>query len=320
MIRLFELFAGIGAIRKAFINTGIPYQSVGISEIDKFAIQSYNSLYGETENFGDITKIDVSTLPDFDMLVYGFPCQDISIAGAQKGLEEDSGTRSSLLWSAVHIIRIKRPKYLLMENVKNLIGPTHKANFLKYLEVLKELGYNSNYGILNANHFDIPQNRERVICVSVLGENAPSLPVGNLTTKTIYDIIDNVIPEKYFMNKPFIPCAPTNNKASGLIQVGNLDMKATDSIKRVYSKNGTCPTLTTMGGGHREPKILEDDGRVRKLTPSECWKLMGFSNEDFGKVSYLSNAQLYKQAGNSICVSVLEAVLNSWFKTEKSET
>ena len=122
------------------------------------------------------------------------------------------------------------------------------------------------------------------------------------------------------MNKPFIPCAPTNNKASGLIQVGNLDMKATDSIKRVYSKNGTCPTLTTMGGGHREPKILEDDGRVRKLTPSECWKLMGFSDEDFDKVSYLSNAQLYKQAGNSICVSVLEAVLNSWFKTEKSET
>lgn len=313
MIRIFEPFAGIGAVRKALINTGISFQSVGISEIDKFAIQSYNSLYGETENFGDITKMDIASLPDFDFMVFGFPCQDISIAGAQRGLEEDSGTRSSLLWCAVRIIREKRPKYLLMENVKNLVGATHKANFLKYLDILKELGYNSTYKVLNANHFGVPQNRERVVCVSVLNDIAPELSEGTMTSLSIRDIADSEVSEKYYLDKPFIPRAPSNS-ASGLIQVGNLDIKGTDIIKRVYSKDGICPTLTTMGGGNREPKILEDDGRVRKLTPSECWKLMGFAPSDFEKVSYLSNTQLYKQAGNSICVPMLESVLRDLFE------
>lgn len=317
MIRVLELFAGIGAVRKALQNQNIDFEIVGISEIDKYAVQSYTQLYGETQNFGDITKIDINTLPDFDLLVYGFPCQDISVAGDQKGLDENSGTRSSLLWSAVNIIRKKRPKYLIMENVKNLVGKTHKKNFEKYLKVLEELGYSSSYKILNANHFGIPQNRERVICVSVLDETAPILSEGLITNKVIRDITEDEIEEKYFMDKPFIPHAPTFNKESGLICVGDLDMKATESIKRVYSKDGTCPTLTTMGGGHREPKILEDDGRVRKLTPKECWRLMGFSDNDFEKVKNLSNTQLYKQAGNSICVPVMESVLRDLLKREE---
>lgn len=316
MIRVLELFAGIGAVRKALQNQSIDFEVVGISEIDKYAVQSYIQLYGETRNFGDITKIDINTLPDFDLLVYGFPCQDISVAGEQKGLDENSGTRSSLLWSAVNIIRKKKPKYLIMENVKNLVGKTHKKNFEKYLKVLEELGYNSSYKILNANHFNVPQNRERVICISVLGETAPTLSEGIITTKVIRDIIEDKIEEKYFMDKPFISHIPTSNKKSGLVCVGELDMKATNSIKRVYSKDGTCPTLTTMGGGHREPKILEDDGRVRKLTPKECWRLMGFSDEDFEKVRNLSNTQLYKQAGNSICVPVMESVLKDLLKRD----
>lgn len=316
MIRVLELFAGIGAVRKALQNQNIDFEVVGISEIDKYAVQSYMQLYGETRNFGDITKIDINTLPDFDLLVYGFPCQDISVAGEQKGLDENSGTRSSLLWSAVNIIRKKKPKYLIMENVKNLVGKTHKKNFEKYLKVLEELGYSSSYKILNANHFNVPQNRERVICISVLGETAPTLSEGIITTKVIRDIIEDKIEEKYFMDKPFISHIPTSNKESGLVCVGELDMKATESIKRVYSKDGTCPTLTTMGGGHREPKILEDDGRVRKLTPKECWRLMGFSDEDFEKVRNLSNTQLYKQAGNSICVPVMESVLKDLLKRD----
>lgn len=308
MIKVLELFSGIGAVRKALINTNISHDIVGISEIDKYAIQSYNRLYGDTKNFGDITNLNKEELPDFDFMVYGFPCQDISLAGAQEGLDEGSGTRSSLLWNAVDIIRKKRPKFLLMENVKNLLGKTHRANFDKYLTILKDFGYSNSFKVLNANHFNIPQNRERVICVSVLNSDAPTLKEGKFTNKKIRDIVEDFIDEKYFMNKPFILCAPTKGE-SGLIQVGNLDMKATESIKRVYSKDGLCPTLTTMGGGHREPKILEDDGRVRKLTPRECWRLMGFTDNDFDKVNPLSNTQLYKQAGNSICVPVLESVL-----------
>jgi len=313
MIKVLELFAGIGAVRKALINANIEHEIIGISEIDKYAIQSYNALYGETKNYGNIVEIDPNTLPDFDLLVFGFPCQDISLAGAQNGLDESSGTRSSLLWNAVNIIRHKKPKFLLMENVKNLVGKKHKQNFEKYLLILKELGYNSTYKILNANHFDVPQNRERIICVSTLNKTPISLSEGKMTTKTINDIVDKEIDEKYFMNKPFELREPSFNKNSGLIQVATLEMKATESIKRVYSKNGLCPTLTTMGGGHREPKIL-DNGRVRKLTPSECWKLMGFTDEDFSKVNFLSNTQLYKQAGNSICVPMLESVLKDLIK------
>lgn len=313
MIKVLELFAGIGAVRKALINTSIEHEIIGISEIDKYAIQSYIALYGETKNYGDITQINPELLPDFDLLVFGFPCQDISLAGAQEGLDENSGTRSSLLWTAVNIIRHKKPKFLLMENVKNLVGTKHKKNFEKYLMILKELGYNSTYKILNANHFDVPQNRERVVCISVFNENPKKLNEGVMTSKTIKDILDKKVEEKYFMNKPFILREPSFNKNTGLIQVATLEMKATESIKRVYSKNGLCPTLTTMGGGHREPKILDGD-RVRKLTPRECWKLMGFTEEDFEKVNFLSNTQLYKQAGNSICVPMLESVLNDLIK------
>ena len=310
-IKLFELFAGIGAIRKAFINSQIPFECVGISEIDKFAIQSYNALYGETKNYGDISKIDSSILPDFNFLSFGFPCQDISIAGKQAGLTEDSDTRSSLLWQAMRLIKGRRPKFLLMENVKNLIGPTHKANFQLYLKQLENLGYHTVWAVLNANHFEIPQNRERVICFSILNEYPNDLPKGNLTNLTIRDIITLEVDPKYYMDKPYIAGNYEKNKNTGLWQAGNLDFKANDAIKRVYHLDGCCPTLTTMQGGHREPKILTDTGLVRKLTPLECWKLMGFTETDFNKVSFESNAQLYKQIGNSICVNMLTAVLLS---------
>ena len=312
MIKIFELFAGIGAIRKAFIDSHISFEVIGISEIDKFAIQSYNSLYGETKNYGDISKIESSNLPDFDMLIFGFPCQDISIAGKQNGLDENSGTRSSLLWQALRIIREKKPTYLLMENVKNLIGPTHKQNFEKYLNYLRELGYKSSYGILNLNNFGIPQNRERLFCFSSL-VNDPKIPEGKLTNKCLREFLESTVDRKYYMNKRFIFEDKGKNQKSGLHQIGNLEMKATDSIKRVYAIDGMCPTLTTMQGGHREPKIL-DNGEVRKLTPRECWRLMGFTDDDFDKVSYLSNAQLYKQIGNSIGVPVLVAILKENFK------
>lgn len=307
-MKVCELFSGIGAPRKALINIGANFETVAISEIDKFAIQSYGLLYGETPNLGDITKIDMELFPSCDLLVYGFPCQDVSMAGRQAGLDEGSNTRSSLLWNCFYFIKKVKPKYLLLENVRNLVGATHKKNFEKYLAQLSELGYNSTWAILNTNHFELPQNRERVFCLSVLGEEPPKLPMGIMTEKSIRSICEGNPEEKYYMDKPFIPITPTYNPQSGLIQVGNIDMKANDATKRVYSKDGMCPTLTTMGGGHREPKILEDDGRVRKLTPRECWKLMGFTDEDFEKVSKLSNTQLYKQAGNSIGVSVLEEI------------
>lgn len=127
MLKVFESFAGIGTQRMGLERAGIDHEVVGICEIDKFAIESYQAIHGETKNYGDISKIDPKDLPDFDLFTYSFPCQDISMAGKQKGFDKDSGTRSSLLWECERIIEAKRPKYLLMENVKALTFKKNKG-------------------------------------------------------------------------------------------------------------------------------------------------------------------------------------------------
>lgn len=315
MIKVIELFAGVGSQIQALKNIGVDAQTVAISEIDNYAIEAYKHLHGDVLNLGDVSKIVTDDIPDCDLLTYSFPCQDISVAGLQAGLDENSQTRSSLLWECEKIIKAKLPKYLLMENVKNLVGNTHKHNFEKWLKVLEGYGYTNYWKVLNANHFGIPQNRERVFCVSIRGEHTPFVfNEGTLTTKTIRDILDEEnVPANMYMRYPFIAREAVPS-AAGLIHVGNLDMAGTESIKRVYSPDGICPTLTTMTGGHRQPKILLDDGRVRKLTPRECWRLMGFTDEQFDKVSYQSNTQLYKQAGNTICVACLESIFKDLFE------
>lgn len=150
MIKVIELFSGIGAFRKALERLNIEHEVIGISEIDKFAIQSYNAIYGDTYNFGDISKID--KLPYCDLLTYGFPCQDISVAGLQKGIEK--GTRSGLLYEVQRLLKEYKnnnelPKYLIMENVKNLVGKKFKTKFDEWLDYLESLGYTNYWKVLN---------------------------------------------------------------------------------------------------------------------------------------------------------------------------
>lgn len=317
MIRVIELFSGVGSQIQALKNIGVDAKTVAISEIDHYAIDAYTKLHGEVLNLGDVSKIETKDIPDCDLLTYSFPCQDISVAGAQLGLDQGSNTRSSLLWECEKIIRDKRPKYLLMENVKNLVGNTHRHNFEQWLKVLSNYGYTNYWQVLNANHYNIPQSRERVFVVSILGDQPFHFEQGELTKKTIRDIMDKEedVPANMYMDRPFISRDATPSE-NGLIHVGNLEFPGNEAIKRVYSPDGICPTLTTMTGGHRQPKILLDDGRVRKLTPRECWKLMGFTDEQFDKVSTQSNTQLYKQAGNTICVACLESIFRVLFKEE----
>ena len=320
MLKVIELFAGIGSQAQALENIGIEFESVAISEIDKYALQVYELLHGKTLNLGDISLIDPEEVPDCDLMTYSFPCQDLSIAGAQLGAEEGSGTRSSLLWECKKLIIAKKPKYLLMENVKNLVGPTHKPNFDKWLDFLTSIGYTNYWKVLNAVDYNAPQSRERVFCVSILGEHNPFVfPEPQPRILKIKDILEeeDKIPSNMFMNdKPYIPRENVEESDNGLIHLGNLNMAANEAIKRVYSPNGVCPTLTTMTGGHRQPKILTNKG-VRKLTPKECWALMGFGEETFNKVEgRFSNTQLYKQAGNTICVPCLEAIFKELFKGE----
>ena len=140
MIRVFEAFAGVGSQRMALDNLGIPHEVVAIAEIDRFAIASYEAIHGDTFNVGDISQLQPEDIPDHDLFTYSFPCQDISVAGKGAGLSEGSGTRSGLLWECQRVITAKKPKYLLLENVKNLVGKRHKANFELWLDWLVEQG------------------------------------------------------------------------------------------------------------------------------------------------------------------------------------
>ena len=246
-LRVFEAFSGYGSQSIALRNIGVPYEVVSISEIDKYAIKAYEAIHGPTLNLGDISKIDVNDIPEHDLFTYSFPCQDLSVAGKQKGLGE--GTRSGLLYECEKVIEHCRPKYLLLENVKNLVGKKFKADFDKWLEYLEGLGYTNYWKVLNAKNYGVPQNRERVFVVSILGEHKPyEFPEPIPLDKCIKDILEEQVDEKYYINKPF-----------HLVNKGHqaeLDIKGMDCVKRVYGTDKIAPALTTMQGGLREPKIL----------------------------------------------------------------
>lgn len=294
---------------KAFFEDGYIWSPVNsIERIDEVETLVYN-MEVEEDNSYVVQNIIVHN------------CTDISVAGAQEGLDEGSGTRSSTLWECEKIIDAKRPEFLLMENVKNLVGRTHLDNFHKWLKKLSNLGYTSYYAILNAKDFDVPQNRERVFVVSIQGERTTDyiFPEGVTLTKCVKDILEDEVPENMYMTQRLEFSANYKNTAivsNELNMVGMLDMRGNESIRRVYHPGGLCPTLTTMTGGHRQPKFLVEN-RVRKATPRECWRLMGFSDEQFDLVAgKLSNAQLYKLAGNAIVVPVLEGIFTNLFKAD----
>lgn len=256
------------------------------------------------KNFGDIKRIVPENLPDFDLFTYSFPCQDISVAGYQKGLDSDSGTRSSLLWECCKIIETKRPRYLMMENVKNLVGTNHRRNFSEFLRYLEKLGYANCWNILNARDFGVPQNRERVFCISSLDTGfAFKFPNPVILRKSMSDMLEPSAPERLYLKN------------------GTLESPITQEvcycIDSNYWKGSTLENFLTK---HRRQLVTDGsragDGsfRVRRLTTKEAWRLMGCSDSDFEKAAaVVSSTGLYKLAGNSIVVSVLEAVFRSLF-------
>lgn len=470
---------------------GINYDLVGFSEIDKYAITSYCAIHnvGEDKNLGDVSKIDIEDIPSCDLVTYGFPCQDISIAGHQKGIVKGK-TRSGLLYEALRIIEGKKPKYAIAENVKNLVGKKFKDDFDNLLKELDEIGYNSYWQVLNAKNYGIPQNRERVFIISIrkdIDDGNFKFPKPFDNGLRLKDLLEEEVDERYYIDNDRVKQLLSELKEKNLLkgerfgadstindpqrrdisncitarydagiqnqkQIGmvvaepnelqfvggigdkdwvgdgkelsrnypqgnrvyhiegiavsqtaqggglggvtglyleentpnelqlftNLEGGKWDKMqeinRRVYGEEGIAPTLTTMGGGHREPKVavkeatkkgyaiatvgdsiniafpnsatrrgrvgegvaqtletgcnqatLENDYRIRKLTPKECWRLMGFSDEDFEKArqalidthyngSDRANSQLYKQAGNSIVVDVLVSIYRNLLK------
>lgn len=487
-LKLLSIFSGIGAFEKSLANIGVDYDLVGFSEIDKYAIKSFCAIHNvdESLNFGDVSRIHKSNLPDFDLLVGGSPCQSFSVAGARKGFED---TRGTLFFQYVETLKEKQPKYFVYENVKGLINHDKGSTLDTIAKSFDQVGYRIDLELLNSKYFNVPQNRERIYIIGIrkdLIENEEwgieskrkdVLTKGKIrlkgidiktfnfkwiqkkeVSKRLRDILEKKVDEKYYLGEEKtaklveqleqkeIPSllqgkngtfgklneysgsgvSPTLTatcyKEPDMILEGLCDIKGNDSIRRVYSTEGVSPTLTTMGGGHREPKIAElatpndmsycidanymkgispsgigkgrrtrvleevppripkPDGinrtlrsggkasltekhnydhvavevipcltpdriekrqegrrfkenddpahtvntvdrhgvaigsypkyRIRKLIPLECFRLQAFSDEDFYKcqAAGISNSQLYKQAGNSITVTVLEEI------------
>jgi len=510
---VFEGFAGIGAVSKAMERLNIPHELVGFSEIDKYAIKSFGLIHKVDEklNSGDVCLIDETKLPDFDLYTFGSPCQDFSVAGKQKGStwtcndcnseynpldvhyskrntcpecnsENISKTRSSLVVEALRIIKYKKPKYLLMENVKGLVGKQFKPSFDKIIAELQEYGYNTYWKVLNAKDYGIPQNRERVFVISVrkdIDNGQFKFPEEFDNGIRLRDLLESEVDEKYYISRDkteklleqlkdkgkqhininelnivgnvgntghhgldvysengISPCLKARDfkdpirimqtkavevrpcltpdriekRQNGrrfkdndepaftintqdkhgilmvetsdinnneLVQVGMLEGKGFETRRRVYDPKGISPTLHGIGsGGNTEPKIIEENTnslqfvggidttdkwidndkdfsrnykegyrvydsegiaccqktnggglgsntglylentyRIRKLTPLECFRLMGFDDEDYYilKENGISNSQIYKMAGNSIVVNVLEEIFKELF-------
>lgn len=460
-MKLFSLFSGIGGPEKALKRIGIDYELVGYSEIDKYASKSYCAIHNETENknYWDITKINEKELPDFDLMTWGFPCQDISIAGKQAGIKE--GTRSGLYYDGLRILKEKKPKYSLIENVKALTSKKFKDTFESILDNLDKAGYNSYWQVLDAKDYGIPQHRERVFIVSIRKDinQDYKFPEKEELKLKLKNLLDEEVEEKYYLSdrmintfsdmtnrngyirgkcfKPheldddrvantikttagsrpednyvkrkydefirengYIPeifnpynksevkdvaktitgeCGSKTSSATHLIKETIIMPEATKKgyaeasfgdgvyINRPHQKRGvvqkdkiqTLKTTPDVGvvvekkikyeeplnreGWHNMNKIvLNPDGisttinaqsnnslqkvkvpslRIRRLTPLECFRLMGFDDEDFYKAQSTgnSNTQLYKQAGNSIVVNVLEKIFNNLLKGEKEK-
>lgn len=284
-IRVFEAFAGYGSQSIALQQLkeeypGFDYEVVGFSEIDRFAVLAYYAardprLHGERadrinlnrggyqptpellakyRNFGDITKIEWEQLPDFDLFTYSFPCQDISSAGLQRGLAEGSGSRSSLLWECAKAIEVKRPKFLLMENVKALTYQKHKGNFERWRNVLEGFGYVNYWTVLNAKNYNVPQNRERVFMVSILGDTPFRFPEPEPLTRRLIHIVESEIPDSQYLNEKQLHmiidhCERKQSEGCGFSTSFRTVNGVAGSVLTTY---GTRPCDTYLA----EPKVL----------------------------------------------------------------
>lgn len=300
MIKILELFGGIGSPRCALRNIGIPVKSIDYVEIDEKAVRSYNAIFKDEPKNKPQTVTGWNLKPD--ILIHGSPCQDFSIAGHQKGAEEGSGTRSSLMWETIHIIEQMgewKPKVVIWENVKNVISRHMIANFNRYIEEMERLGYTSSYEILDARDFGLPQARERVFTISIQGKE--KFDFSNLVKTPMRDINDFLLPdapEVYDVTQPSVYNAIGKK---GVIRRASV---IKDFAYTITTRQDRTPTQVIDCGG----------GRYRYLTERECWRLQGYTDVDFDAAAAVQQKNgrytmpLYWQAGNSIAVPIFESI------------
>lgn len=298
-----DLFAGIGGIRLGFEKNG--FETVFANDFDPYCKATYDlNFKGAHLEVGDIAKIASSKIPDFDILLGGFPCQPFSIAGYRKGFL-DTG-RGDLFFEIIRIIREKKPKAVFLENVKNLKSHDSGRTFAIITTALADLGYHVKHAVLNSMQYGgVPQNRERIYIVGFRNKkqyDAFEFPEPAPLQIEVADLLEKTVDKKYYYDRsPLLPLLKDLVRERGVVY----------QWRRRYvrqNKSGVCPTLTAnMGtGGHNVPLIRDHKG-IRKLTPRECARLQGFPNT-YKMPAELPDSRLYKQIGNSVTTTVIERV------------
>ena len=312
-LRFIDLFAGIGGFRLGFSQAN--YQCVYSCEIDSTCQEVYKSNFGEIP-FTDITTIDVESIPDFEVLTAGFPCQPFSICGKRKGFED---TRGTLFFHICRIIAAKQPPIAVLENVKYLIYHDGGKTLKVILESLEELGYYVSYALLNSKDFGVPQHRERLVIIASKKRvfNFKNLSIIRPIPK-LKDFLCTNNQFEYLSTNEYTLIDNPKHQQSGLIFVGYRTNKSiwkkgvrpnTEHLSRVhhqpnriYSVAGIHPTIPSQETSGRFFIYLPSENRVRKLTINECYRIMGFPN-DFKSCDVLGSS--YKQIGNSVCVPMI---------------
>lgn len=303
-LKMVDLFAGTGAFTLAFEKTGL-VKCVFANDISPSSKTIYDNNFDHKLTCGDLNDIKVEDIPAHDILTFGIPCQPFSVAGKQLGFQD---SRANVFWKILEIIDYHKPKFAILENVKNLVSHDNENTFKTIKTKLTEKGYFIQFKVLNTSDIsDVPQHRERIYVVCIKSEDIHkkfSLDFDKKEKKGIKSLLEKEVDEKYYYTE--------SSKIWDMIKSDIVKDDTVYQYRRVYvreNKNNECPTLTAnMGtGGHNVPPILDDKG-IRKLTPRECFNFQGFPQTY--KLPKLSNAQLYKLAGNAVSVPIVELIAN----------
>lgn len=310
MIQILELFGGIGSPRCALRNMGVPVKSIDYVEIDEKAVRSYNAMFVNELPYATQSVVGWNLKPD--ILVHGSPCQDFSIAGHQRGADPKSGTRSSLMWETINIIRQMgawKPRIVIWENVKNVRSKYMRHNHDRYLDEMHKLGYVNSWQLLDARDYGLPQARQRYFTVSILdGTPFNFFQMQTRKMRSVWDFIqpDAEVDDCYTIHAPsMIEKIDPNN-------FDNAPLKKLSVIKNYVMTISTAQDRCPNSG-----IIQRKSGKWRLLTELECWRLQGYSDDDYKaalranpSIPGYKNPTLYKQAGNSIPVPIFESMFD----------
>lgn len=295
-MKILSLFSGIGGLDAGFEDAG--FNVVWANDFDKYAVKTYKENYKTPIFCGDINEVPLHELPDFDVLIGGFPCQPFSMMGSELGFED---TRGTLFFRIAEIIKYKidigkKPKAIILENVRNLRTHDNGKTYKTIKSVLsKDLGYKVFDAILNTADYGLPQTRNRMYIVCFSNENADfTFPEKQPLKLTLQDLLETKVEDKYFLSSTILPTILSN---------GTGGYKAKSEIDLTIAR----PLCATMAKMHRacQDNYVTQDGRVRRLTPRECARLQGFK-DDF--IIPVSDTQAYKQFGNAVTINVSKAV------------